>query len=130
MGNRCGARGGGGGRGLVSAGARAAAAGGPACSGGPAGALRQAGVVTGGWAASPAGADPAAARGQLTGVPAARGRGSSGRLDPGGPGGLRGWMLRAGKAVAFVTYSSVFNANPYITAHTLVLDDAHAAEGF
>lgn len=38
--------------------------------------------------------------------------------------------FRQGDAVAFVTYSSVFNANPYITAQTLVLDDAHAAEGF
>jgi Helicase C-terminal domain len=38
--------------------------------------------------------------------------------------------FRQGDAVAFVTYSAVFNANPYITAKTIVLDDAHAAEGY
>jgi hypothetical protein len=38
--------------------------------------------------------------------------------------------FRQGGAVACVTYSSVFNTNPSITAQTLVLDDAHAAEGF
>jgi hypothetical protein len=36
--------------------------------------------------------------------------------------------FRQGAAVACVTYSSVFNANPHIKAR--VLDDAHAAEGF
>ncbi|WP_189082569.1 DEAD/DEAH box helicase [Mangrovihabitans endophyticus] len=35
-----------------------------------------------------------------------------------------------GEAVGFATYSAVFNANPHVSAQTLVLDDAHAAEGF
>ena len=71
-------------------------------------------------------AQQAAAKAGLYGIPAVDLTGSH-----------TGWdtadevSFRQGDAVAFVTYSSVFNANtnPYITAQTLVLDDAHAAEG-
>jgi hypothetical protein len=34
-----------------------------------------------------------------------------------------------GNALAITNYHSVFNSNPAIEAHTLVLDDAHAGEG-
>jgi len=70
-------------------------------------------------------AQQAAAKARLYGIPA---------VDLTGP--HTGWdpadeiSFNQGDAVAFVTYSSVFNANPYISAQTLVLDDAHAAEGF
>ncbi|WP_158566866.1 DEAD/DEAH box helicase [Actinomadura craniellae] len=35
-----------------------------------------------------------------------------------------------GKSVAFVTYSAIFNSDPKLNPTMLVLDDAHAAEGF
>lgn len=34
------------------------------------------------------------------------------------------------RAIAITTYSGVFNVNPRLNGHVLVLDDAHAAEGF
>ncbi|MBE1584390.1 DEAD/DEAH box helicase [Nonomuraea angiospora] len=37
--------------------------------------------------------------------------------------------FQQGQAVAFAAYSSVFNSNPKLEAQTLILDDAHAAEG-
>ncbi|MEV4804993.1 DEAD/DEAH box helicase [Nonomuraea sp. NPDC049421] len=37
--------------------------------------------------------------------------------------------FQQGQAVAFAAYSSVFNSSPKLEAHTLILDDAHAAEG-
>ncbi len=70
-------------------------------------------------------AQQAAAQGRLYGIPAVDLTGSHTRWDP-----AEEVRFRQGDAVACVTYSSVFNANPYITAQTLVLDDAHAAEGF
>jgi hypothetical protein len=69
-------------------------------------------------------AQQAAARGKLYGIPV---------VDLTGP--HTGWNLAAeatfnqGDAVAFITYSAIFNVNPHIDAQTLVLDDAHAAEG-
>lgn len=36
----------------------------------------------------------------------------------------------AGEAVIITTYSSIFNSHPHIEANWLVLDDAHAAEGY
>jgi hypothetical protein len=45
-------------------------------------------------------------------------------------GGVHEVRFRQGDAVACVTYSLVFNAGPYITAQTLVLDDAHVVEAF
>jgi hypothetical protein len=70
-------------------------------------------------------AQQAAAQGRLYGIPAVDLTGSHTKWDPAAE-----VRFRQGDAVACVTYSSVFNANPYITAQTLVLDDAHAAEGF
>jgi hypothetical protein len=70
-------------------------------------------------------AQQAAAKGRLYGIPVVDLTGSHTKWDPADE-----VSFRQGVAVAFVTYSSVFNANPYITAQTLVLDDAHAAEGF
>jgi hypothetical protein len=70
-------------------------------------------------------AQQAAAKGRLYGIRVVDLTGSHHRWDPADE-----ISFRQGEAVAFVTYSSVFNANPYITAKTLVLDDAHAAEGF
>lgn len=70
-------------------------------------------------------AQQAAAKGRLYGIPAVDLTGSH-----------KSWnaadevSFRQGDAIAFVTYSSVFNANPHINAQTLVLDDSHAAEGF
>lgn len=67
----------------------------------------------------------AAAQARLYGIPA---------VDLTGP--HTGWdpaeeiRFNRGDAVAFVTYSSVFNSNPHISAQTLILDDAHAAESF
>ncbi|MEV4083149.1 DEAD/DEAH box helicase [Nonomuraea fuscirosea] len=37
--------------------------------------------------------------------------------------------FQQGQAVAFASYSTVFNARPKLEAQTLILDDAHAAEG-
>lgn len=70
-------------------------------------------------------AQQAAAQGLLYGIPAVDLTGSHTWWDP-----AEEVRFRQGDAVACVTYSSVFNANPYITAQTLVLDDAHAAKGF
>jgi hypothetical protein len=70
-------------------------------------------------------AGQAAAKARLYGIPAVDLTGSHTRWNPADEVGFR-----QGDAVAFVTYSAVFNASPYITAQTLVLDDAHAAEGY
>jgi hypothetical protein len=70
-------------------------------------------------------AQQAAAQARLYGIPAVDLTGSHNGWDPADEVGFN-----RGDAVAFVTYSSVFNSNPYISAQTLVLDDAHAAEGF
>jgi hypothetical protein len=66
----------------------------------------------------------AAAKARLYGIPAVDLTGSHTKWNPADE-----VRFRQGDAVAFVTYSAVFNASPYITAQTLVLDDAHAAEG-
>jgi hypothetical protein len=70
-------------------------------------------------------AQQAAAKGRLYGIPTVELWGSHNFWDPADE-----ISFIRGEAVAFVTYNSVFNANPYINAQTLVLDDAHAAEGF
>jgi hypothetical protein len=70
-------------------------------------------------------AQQAAAKGRLYGLPVVDLTGPHIRWDRADE-----VSFRQGDAVAFVTYSAVFNANPHITAQTLVLDDAHAAEGF
>jgi hypothetical protein len=70
-------------------------------------------------------AQQAAAKARLYGIPA---------VDLTGPHGA--WdaadqvSFSRGDAVAFVTYSAVFNSNPHVSAQTLILDDAHAAEAF
>jgi hypothetical protein len=70
-------------------------------------------------------AQQAAAQGRLYGIPAVDLTGSHTKWNR-----AEEVSFRQGDAVACVTYSSVFNANPHINAQTLVLDDAHAAEGF
>lgn len=70
-------------------------------------------------------AQQAAAQARLYGIPAVSLTGRHTKWDPADEASFNG-----GDAVAFVTYSAVFNSNPYIDAQTLVLDDAHAAEGF
>lgn len=70
-------------------------------------------------------AQQAAAKARLYGIPAVDLTGAHTAWDPADQ-----ISFSQGAAVAFVTYSSVFNANPYIRGQTLVLDDAHAAEGF
>jgi hypothetical protein len=67
----------------------------------------------------------AAAQARLYGIPAVDLTGSHTQWNPADE-----ISFRQGDAVAFATYSAVFNANPYVTAQTLVLDDAHAAEGY
>ena len=67
----------------------------------------------------------AAAKARLYGIPAVDLTGSHTKWNPADE-----VSFRQGDAVAFVTYSAVFNARPHITAQTLVLDDAHAAEGY
>ena len=67
----------------------------------------------------------ATAKARLYGIPAVDLTGSHTKWNPADE-----VSFRQGDAVAFVTYSAVFNAHPYITAQTLVLDDAHAAEGY
>jgi hypothetical protein len=70
-------------------------------------------------------AQQAAAKARLCGIPAVDLTGPHTRWDPVGE-----VTFNRGDAVAFVTYSGVFNSRPYISAETLILDDAHAAEGF
>ncbi|TVZ06318.1 DEAD/DEAH box helicase [Trebonia kvetii] len=70
-------------------------------------------------------AQQAAAKARLYGIPAVDLTGPHLRWDPADE-----VSFNRGDAVAFVTYSSVFNSRPYINAETLILDDAHAAEGF
>lgn len=69
-------------------------------------------------------AQQAAAKARLYGIPAVDLTGPHGKWDP-----AEEIRFRRAEAVAFVAYSSVFNAYPHVAAPTLVLDDAHAAEG-
>jgi hypothetical protein len=70
-------------------------------------------------------AGQAAAQARLYGVPAVDLTGSWRAWAPG-----EQVRFTQGEAVAFVTYSTVFNTNPHVSPQVLVLDDAHAAEGF
>ena len=70
-------------------------------------------------------AQQAAAQAPLYGIPAVDLTGTYKNWDPADE-----VSFRQGDAVAFATYSAVFNSNPHVNARTLVLDDAHAAEGY
>jgi hypothetical protein len=70
-------------------------------------------------------AGQAAAQARLYGIPAVDLTGSHTKWNPADE-----ISFRQGSAIAFATYSAVFNASPYVTAQNLVLDDAHAAEGY
>jgi hypothetical protein len=70
-------------------------------------------------------AGQADAQARLYGVPAVDLTGSWRAWAPG-----EQVRFTQGEAVAFVTYSTVFNRKPHISPQVLVLDDAHAAEGF